>query len=207
METNLDYINRLVAQPAEALNVELKRWIDPADLAAKAKIVKALMALRNRNGGFLVIGFDDKTGLPAGVPPADLREAFRPDEIQKLVSQHSSEPFEVAVEFVDRGGQDYPAIQVPPGVTIPVAIKRELKDAQNKVLLKVGEVPFRTLRSNGTFSTATARPDDWRDIVEVCFENREADVGRFIRRQLSGLNPEVLASLASTLSIGGTGPA
>jgi hypothetical protein len=48
----------------------------------------------------------------------------------------------------------------------------------------------------GTPSTAEARPEDWRDITELCFDNREADVGRFVRRQVAGLD---LASLNSIL--------
>jgi hypothetical protein len=48
----------------ESLNVELKRWIDPTEPQGIAKIVKATFALHNCNGGFLVIGFDDKTLQP-----------------------------------------------------------------------------------------------------------------------------------------------
>ena len=55
-----DQIRALVARPGEALNVEIKRWIDPSQPSGVAKIVKAAFALRNRNGGFLVIGIDDK---------------------------------------------------------------------------------------------------------------------------------------------------
>lgn len=200
MDINDAQIKGLVAQPREALTVELKSWIDPATPSAQAKIVKAALALRNRNGGFLVVGFDDKTYLPAPGAPTNARSTFRADEIQQLVSRYASQPFEITLEFADRDGQEYPVIAVPSGVTVPVAIKGDLKDG-NKVLLKFGEVPFRTLHSNGTFSTAAARPEDWSDIVEICFENREADVGRFIRRQLGGLDPEVLASLGSALSV------
>jgi hypothetical protein len=61
-------------------------------------------------------------------------------------------------------------------------------------------VYFRTLSANGTPSTAPARPQDWPEIVEICFDNREADFGRFLRRQLAGHD---LASLLSAL--GGVG--
>ena len=75
-----DQIRALVARPGESLNVEIKRWLDPADPVAAAKIVKAVFALRNRNGGFLVIGFDDKTLEPdmTNAPP-DVRGAFHQD--------------------------------------------------------------------------------------------------------------------------------
>lgn len=57
-------IDGLIASPAESLNVELKRWIDPGQSAGQAKIIKAALGLRNRNGGYLIIGFDDQTLLP-----------------------------------------------------------------------------------------------------------------------------------------------
>lgn len=119
--------------------------------------------------------------------------------MQKLVSQYSSEPFEVAVEFVESQGMEYPVMVVPTGITVPVAIKADLVDG-SRSLLKCGEVPFRTLRANGTFSSAAALPQDWKEIVEICFENREADIGRFVRRQLGGLTPEMLHSLGAALS-------
>ncbi|MCA1363408.1 hypothetical protein I6F14_23690 [Bradyrhizobium sp. IC3069] len=48
----------------------MDRSVQPAGIA---KIVKAAFALRNRNGGFLVVGFDDKTLLPdAANAPTDI---------------------------------------------------------------------------------------------------------------------------------------
>ncbi len=65
----------------------------------------------------------------------------------------------------------------------------------------MGAIPS-TLRSNNTPSTSKAGWKDWPNLVEVCFENREADIGRFIRRHLSGVTPEVLRELATTIAKG-----
>jgi predicted HTH transcriptional regulator len=54
-------IDELIARPSESLNVEIKAWISPDDPSGVAKIVRAALALRNRNGGYLVVGFNDKT--------------------------------------------------------------------------------------------------------------------------------------------------
>jgi hypothetical protein len=51
---------RLVQFPGETLRVELKAWLDPNQPADAALIVQACLALRNRNGGHLLIGFRDK---------------------------------------------------------------------------------------------------------------------------------------------------
>jgi hypothetical protein len=160
------------------------------------KIVKGVLALRNRNGGYLVVGFDNKSFQP-DLPnePANGRQLFYPDTIQGIVSKYAAEPFEVEVAWSDRDGREYPIIVVPPGVRTPVATKRDLLDGK-RVMIREGAVYFRTLSSNGTPSSAEARAADWRDIVDVCVENREADIGRFLRRHLG--------ERSGTLSIGGT---
>ena len=191
-------IDDLVARPTESLNVEIKRWINPYEPEGAAKIARAALAIRNRNGGFLIIGFDDKTSQPdAGNEAGDVHTAFHIDKVQGIVSRYASEPFEVAVGFGTRDGVQYPVIVVPEGVRVPVASKAELKDANGKIFIRIGDVYCRTLSSNGTVSTAIARPSDWRDIMEICFENREADIGRFLRRHLGELLMQFSAAAAA----------
>jgi hypothetical protein len=83
---------------------------------------------------------------------------------------------------------------VPEGVRTPAVAKADLLEAGRK-LIQYGDVYFRTLSSNGTPSTAVARPQDWADILEICFENREADIGRFLRRHLGGDLSSFVAAL------------
>ena len=56
-------LQRLLTDPSETLDVELKEWIDPTTSEGKAKIAKGCIALRNNNGGHLIIGFTDN-GIP-----------------------------------------------------------------------------------------------------------------------------------------------
>jgi hypothetical protein len=195
-------IDALVARPSESLNVEIKRWINPDEADGTAKIARAALALRNRNGGSIIIGFDNQTLQPdvANEPP-NIHELFHHDNIQALISRYASELFEVAVAYGHRDGREYPVIVVPSGVKSAVAAKRDLVDAAN-TLIRFGDVYFRTLSANGTPSTAVAKPQDWPEIFEICFNNREADIGGFIRRQLAGHDlASILAALAG-LNIG-----
>jgi hypothetical protein len=181
-------IRELVRNPSEGLNVEIKRWIDPTKPAGIEKIVKGALALHNRNGGFLLVGFDDTTLAPDdGNEPQNAKELFHADVIQGIISKYASDPFEVEIAWGERDGRLYPIIVVPAGVKVTVAAKRDLKDG-SRTVVRVGAVYFRSLASNGTPSTTEARPSDWADIGEICFDNREADVGRFIRRHLPGLD-------------------
>ena len=160
----------------------------PEQSAGIAAIIKAAFALRNRNGGFIILGFDDDTLKPEDAGrPTDPHAAFHIDTVQGIISRYASEPFEIAVGFAARDGKEHAVIVIPAGVTAPVVVNRNLNSA-GKRLLEVGDVYFRTLNANGTPSSARARPEDWRDILEVCFANREADIGSFFRRHLPGLD-------------------
>ena len=188
-------VDALIGNPSESLNVELKRWIDPSQPAGIEKIVKGVFALRNRNGGFFVVGFDDKTLSPdVANEPSNAKDLFHVDVIQGIISKYASDPFEIAIAWGERDGRQYPIIVAPSGVKVPVAAKRDLKDG-SRTAIRVGAVYFRSLASNGTPSTTEARPSDWAEIVEICFDNREADVGRFIRRHLSALDASSILKL------------
>jgi hypothetical protein len=128
MDINQTRIQALIEAPAETLNVELKSWIDPTNPEGRSKIVRAALALRNRNGGELIIGFHDKTRLPdTKNVPGDVRQAFHPDVIQGLISKYASDLFEVAVGYGERQSQLYPVIVIPSGVRTVVAAKADLR--------------------------------------------------------------------------------
>lgn len=205
LEISQELADRLVNSPSEGLNVEIKRWIDPGSPQGIAKIAIACMALRNRDGGYLVIGLDNQSLEPTDEgKPKDIRASFHIDAIQQVISKYASTPFEVAVAFARRNGQEFPVIAVGSGVNSPVAATKELTGVDGKVLIRQHAVYFRTLNSSGVPSSSPARHSDWSDIVNICFENREADIGRFLRRHLgvegSTTLKEMLGSPASSNS-------
>ena len=178
MDIEKSVVDALIGRPSESFAVEIKRWIDPTTTLGIEKIVKGAFALRNRNGGYLVIGFEDKTLLPdVSNELPNPRELFHPDAIQAIISRFASDTFEVGVAWSSRDGKEYPVIVIPPGVKIPVVAKRDLMDG-SRFAVKEGAVYVRTLHSNGTISSAEAKPRDWPELMEICFDNREADVGQ-----------------------------
>ena len=180
MDINHSQMQDLLNHRAEGLNVEIKTWISADVPHGIAKIVKGSLALRNRNGGFLIIGFDNKSLKPDVTNrPSDAKGAFHIDKIQGLISRFSSELFEIGVAFPQLDGREYPVIVVPEGVRTPVAAKANLIDSGSKYLIRIGDVYFRTLAANGTPGTALARPQDWGDIVEICFETARPMLGDF----------------------------
>lgn len=190
----------LFDRPHESLGLELKQWIDPSTPEGAAKIAKGCLALRNSDGGRLAIGFTDAGDFDVENAPADVRAAFGGDAVQAVVSKYSAVPFAVEVQFVSHAGREFPVIVVPSGVRAPVAARADLRDADGKALIRDNAVYVRTLTSNNTVSSAEARRDDWEGITRTCFNNREADIGGFVRRHLAALSPGVLAALGPALA-------
>lgn len=180
-------IRELLERPAESLNVEVKTWINPEEPEGVEKIVKAVFALRNRNGGFLLVGYNNRTMRPDDCSDrSKIRERFHADRIQSIISKYAASSFEVEVQFGESNGGEFPVIFVPEGVKVPVVVKRDLQVDGGKYLLREGDIYFRTLGANGMVRSSRLKPGDIGDLVEICFENREADIGRFLRRHLSG---------------------
>lgn len=194
------YIDGLVANPSESLSVELKGWLRPSVRRDAARILKTCLALRNRGGGFLVLGFSDDGAPLIDGAPNDLEQTYHSDTVQALIARHVSETFEVLVRWGPRDGVMFPVIEVAPGVRTPVAVRSPLTDRDGTPLVQEHEVYVRSLQSNNRPSTTKATWRDWRDLVEVCFDNREADIGRFVRRHLAGVTPDVLRQMIMDLS-------
>ena len=193
-------IQELIDRPVESLSVELKGWIDPDSHEGIAKIVKSAIALRNHGGGYILIGFNDKDGEPDLLNAiSDVRTLFHIDKIQGLITKYSSEPFEVKLYYPSREKQEFAVLEIPYGIKTPVAAKCNLVKDGNKFLICADTIYVRTLSANNTPSTAKASWKDYGPLIEVCFENREADIGRFLRRHISGLTPEIISQLTDSL--------
>ncbi len=183
---NPEELSNLLRAPSEALAVEFKSWLDLSVEANRSKVARALIALRNNNGGMLVIGFDDKTLKPAKHGrPADLAAAYHPDEVQRIVKDYATVPFEVKLELAEREGKTFPVLCVGAGVVTP-ALTRRTGDK-----LRQNAVYVRSVQNNVVESTEPRTPEDWDRLFRICFDNREADIARFFQRNLSGIAREI----------------
>lgn len=191
-------INDLISNPTENLAVEIKNWLNLDEISDQANLLRSILALRNHNGGYIVIGFDNKTLLPDPNRPGDIRAAYHSDKVQLLVSNHASQLFEAVVEIGIREGLEFPVIVVQGGLKTPVAAKRELGVGKRGV--QINDIYVRTLSTNHTPSTARVTYSDLDHLMQRCFDNREADIGQFLRRHLIGISPKVIQDFASSLS-------
>lgn len=181
---NLEETERILDSPRESLAIELKDWFDPSSDEGRSKLIKAAIAMRNNDGGIIIIGVTNEGKLNKEKAPDNVEQIFNFDDIQGLIAKHSSESFEIGISFPEKEGKKFIVISIPSGVKTPVAIKKPLI-ANGKNIIEQDVVYVRSLDANNTPSTTKATHKDWHRITEICFENREADIGRFLRRHLA----------------------
>lgn len=167
----------------ETLNTEIKDWLDPANPHDQACIAKACIALYNHGGGKLILGFDDKTLKPTTHHfPKSVREIYHSDNLCPCIAKFAKPLFEIRVKFEKKNEHEHPIIEVPSGVCFPVVIKST--DKEKKVFSRQNVVITRTLANHTVSSSEPQTPEDWDNLIQTCFDNREANIGRFIRRHL-----------------------
>src|SRR5450631_4406259 len=113
----------LLVDPHETLEIELKEWLDlAANTSHGALLAKALIALANHGGGYVIMGF---TETDQGVAPAPNRpenlSAFTPDTINAAVLAYAEPVFHCDVNIlVAPSGLRYPIVTVPGGHHVPI---------------------------------------------------------------------------------------
>lgn len=193
-----EYVRGYIANPRETFICELKPWINPSlNDYDQVKIAKACLALRNKGGGTLLIGIsDDGTllNLPNDYDPETL---FTQDTVQAIVSSYSTQQFGVDVYHVildEPPDSKVVAIVVPGDITTPTMCKKDSRADRNPKV-KEGIIYTRTVNSNGTISSAPASQQDLEGITKMCFDNRVADIGQFLRDHLTDENIRVLNNI------------
>lgn len=185
MEISDQNLQKLLISPNEQLDIELKPWLDLSDTKRLAEVLECCMALWNTNGGVLIIGFNDKTRKPEKLPVGFGLDHYREDKFMSLLRKHASYQFDVKVRLVTHDGVGHPVICVGSGVTYPVACKTEIPNPNNDrdPFLARNAVYVRSF-NNGAVGTTKVLPDDWQRMTRIWFDNLEADIGGFFRRQL-----------------------
>ena len=189
------YVIGYITNPRETYNCELKPWINPSvNDYDKVKIAKACLALRNKGGGTLLIGILDNCELVNPPENYDPDELFTQDSVQAIVSYYSTQQFGIDVHhvyLVEPPSHRVVAIVVPGGITTPTMCKKDSPADRTPKVTK-GMIYTRTVESNGTISSAPASQQDLEEITKMCFDNRVADIGQFLREHLTADNIRVL---------------
>lgn len=192
-------ITERLALGKENYDFEIKSWIDPTTNECIAKIVKAVLALYNSGGGYLLIGYDDKS-FGEAAEDDEVKVKFKPEYIQTTIIDYSSEKFELELFFYEGIALSHPCIIVPTGVTCPAVVTRELssRSQENTKLLSKGDFYIRTYESNNSISSARiTNKNDYERFLCTAFGNKELDHVTFIKRNFADKMPDIVAFLKS----------
>lgn len=190
-------IQSLVDEPREALNIEVKRWLDLTAKADQSTLAKAAIALANHGGGFIVLGFDER---PDGTfeshhPRPTTLDGFNQDAIARIVATYAEPAFQVEVAHVARqaDGAVHPVVQVPGGHRTPIMAKKGSPDQKTLIASRI------YIRRPTPESAEPGSAVEWRDLLDRCVRAGRDELLDAIRGVLDGRGETVPPSEPSQL--------
>jgi hypothetical protein len=78
-------LDELLAEPREALDVEVKEWLDLTNNDQRATVAKEIIALANHGGGYFVVGFLERSD------GSDVND-WAQDAVQSIVAKYAIPP-------------------------------------------------------------------------------------------------------------------
>lgn len=188
----------LVDRPRRALDVEIKSWRNLDNREDQAELARDIAALANSGGGWILLGFHEKTLAPADADP--FRTEYTPARIAAIAEAWLDPPprCEVAVARSAQGGT-HPAIRVPPHGAVPVCIRRDGPAAGGRAVVAQGLCYIRRPGPvvHGTYigspapeSAPLVAAAEWAPLIRRCMrQEREALLG-MIEAALEGRRQE-----------------
>ncbi|MBB3761569.1 AlbA family DNA-binding domain-containing protein [Xanthomonas arboricola] len=177
----------LLLAPREDLDCEIKNWLDLANSAdAKATFAKAVLALANHGGGFVVFGLaQTTTGFTEAPDRPVTLDGYDQDLINGIVANYCDPALHCSVHFATApDGAVHPIVTVPGGHRMPVRAKRaspDNKTVQNNAIY---------MRRPGPRSEMPQTSQDWDALLARCQNNRRDELFDQIRGLITGAVPQ-----------------
>jgi hypothetical protein len=186
---DIETIVMLLTDPHEDLNVEYKCWLDLSDQESKAVLAKAMIALANHGGGFVVIGFKDDGHLAPDCAPTLQTSDYTADMINNIVHAYAEPPFQCQLRWINHPDSDvkFPVVVVPGGHTKPIRTKR---DGPNGKTLQKDKY---YIRRPGPGSETPQTSSEWDELIRRCVMNSKEELLVAIRNVLTGDVPSASA--------------
>lgn len=110
--------------PSETLDFEVKQWLDLDEVEAQGLVAKALIALENHGGGFLLFGYretPEKRLEPDPARPSSLQQ-YTTDVLNAIIKRRAEPAFnvEVTLQRHPESGLEYPLVRVHGQSKVPV---------------------------------------------------------------------------------------
>jgi hypothetical protein len=188
MTVSRERLSDLLIDPREDLDCEVKNWLDlQGSNDDKATFAKAVLAMANHGGGFIVLGLVE---TDAGLAEAQGRPAtfdgYSQDLINGIAQNYCDPPFHCAMHIVaNPAGTLFPIVIVPGGHRVPVRARRAGPNGntvQNNAIY---------IRKPGPRSETPHSAQDWDDLLARCLRNRRDEMFDQIRDLIIGAVPQV----------------
>jgi hypothetical protein len=185
-------LETLLQHPNESLDVEIKDWLKIDEPLHKADLAKAMLALANHGGGFILIGFRKVLGVyqPMQADP-EVIKLYDQDRINGIVSRYSDPSFHVECHMIQGEIEKHPVIVVPGGHNVPIRCTRsgpeERHTKQNAYYI----------RRPGPASEEPQSAKEWSDLIRRCVISDKENLLESLR---SLLNPSISEPSQSTHS-------
>ena len=184
--SKLRNLEELITYPREALEIEIKPWLDLTSNEDKANLAQAILALANHGGGFVILGFkeNDNSWEPDGNRPSDFRY-YNQDIVNGIVQSYAEPSFHCELHLVmhKETNELFPIIKVPGGHKVPIRAKRdgpEMKHVRHNVYY---------IRRPGPKSEPPQTAQEWDEFINRCVRaNKEQMINQF-REILYGITP------------------
>jgi hypothetical protein len=158
-------LQELVALPREDIQIELKGWLDLTDGEEAADLGKALLALANSGGGFVLIGFGEGDGgwQTDSDRPSSLT-SFSQDAVNGIVARYAEPAFHCQVHQVEHPETTdlFPVVVVPGGHRVPIRAKA---DSPERSHIRINTY---YIRRPGPSSDAPRTAREWDELIGRC---------------------------------------
>jgi Putative DNA-binding domain len=180
-----DELEAALLNPSEDLSFEYKAWLDLGSSHGKATLAKAVIAMANADGGYVVIGFSEDGAVLQSVPqPDDIREITQ-DIVNGAIQRYVSPALHVRMEVIQHPitGVRHPVVVVPSTAMTPVMAVRDCDGVLQQARVYV--------RKPGPRSEEPKTVDEWRVLLDRCVQRSRASMLDAIRTIVEGRIDEV----------------
>lgn len=180
-------VRTLLDAPRETLGVEHKTWLDLADQHGRGTLAKAIIALANHGGGYVVIGIAEEDGgaRRRAVPRPATIAAYSQEVIAVIVKKFVDPVFDCELQFENDPdtGVELAILNVPGGIPDIVMSKSGVPDGPIK--------EFRIyMRKPGPASEMPTTIPEWRALFDRCVKARQSEMLDAIRSIVTGAPSE-----------------
>ena len=176
--------------PNETLDFEVKKWLDMTDPESQGTVAKALIALENHGGGFLLIGYQEdetKKLIPDLARPSSM-EPYLTDAINAIIKRRAEPPFHVEVTLQSHPltKEEYPLVRVTGESKVPIRSDSGTPGGSLKPHVYY-------IRAPGPESRAPVNANEWDALLKRTIKKQREEIVSLLRSIMPN-SPEMLGS-------------